>query len=280
LPNFPTNPTLTKDGSYDMKTGAITEYIDVAQLVLYAFWIFFFGLVYYLRREDKREGYPLESDRSNRIRVQGFPPVPDPKKFILPHGGGVVYKPAEPPPQGSIAAEPVGKWPGAPLQPTGNPMVDGVGPGSYATRPETPDLTHEGEPRIVPMRLATQFYVEERDPDPRGKSVYGADNKVAGTVTEIWVDRGEPQIRYLEVKVDNGNEIEVGGKSVLLPINFVRVSANGERINVVSIRSDQFKDVPTTGSPDQVTLQEEDKICAYYGSGHLYAYPSRAEPML
>jgi uncharacterized protein with PQ loop repeat len=31
-----------------MQTGAITQYVDVAQLVLYMFWIFFFGLIYYL----------------------------------------------------------------------------------------------------------------------------------------------------------------------------------------------------------------------------------------
>ena len=30
-----------------MQTGAITPYIDVAQLVLYMFWSFFFGLIYY-----------------------------------------------------------------------------------------------------------------------------------------------------------------------------------------------------------------------------------------
>ena len=49
-----------------MTTGAITGYIDVAQLVLYVFWIFFIGLVIYLRREDKREGYPLEAEGSSR----------------------------------------------------------------------------------------------------------------------------------------------------------------------------------------------------------------------
>jgi photosynthetic reaction center H subunit len=255
-----------------MKTGAITEYIDVAQLVLYAFWIFFIGLVYYLRREDKREGYPLESDRSKFIKVVGFPPMPEPKKFVLPHGGGVRYAPASPVAQRPIAAEPTGRWPGAPLNPTGNPMVDGVGPGSYGTRPEVPDLTQHGEPRIVPMRVATEFSVEARDPDPRGKPVYGADNRKAGEVTDIWVDRGEPQIRYLEV--------DTGAKTVLLPITFVRISPNGKRINVVSIRAHQFADVPATSSPDQVTLQEEDKICAYYGSGHLYAYKSRSEPLL
>lgn len=60
-----------------MQTGAITGYIDVAQLVLYAFWIFFAGLIVYLHRENKREGYPLESDRSRAITVQGWPAVPE-----------------------------------------------------------------------------------------------------------------------------------------------------------------------------------------------------------
>ena len=45
-----------------MGTGAITQYVDVAQLVLYAFWIFFAGLVYYLVRENHREGYPMETE--------------------------------------------------------------------------------------------------------------------------------------------------------------------------------------------------------------------------
>ena len=42
-----------------METGAITEYMDVAQLALYAFWIGFFFLVRHLHREGKREGWPL-----------------------------------------------------------------------------------------------------------------------------------------------------------------------------------------------------------------------------
>lgn len=255
-----------------MKTGEITQYIDVAQLVLYAFWIFFIGLIYYLRREDKREGYPLESDRSQHIRVVGFPSMPEPKKFILPHGGGVVYAPREAVAEPSIAAEPTARWQGAPLRPTGDPMVDGVGPAAYARRPDVPDLTHGGEPRIVPMRVASDFSVESRDPDPRDKPVYGADNELAGTVSDIWVDRGEPQIRYLEVRT--------GTRSVLLPINFVRVSKDGSRLDVVSIRASQFENVPAIANPDQVTLQEEDKICAYYGSGHLYAFPWRAESKL
>ena len=55
-----------------MQTGAITGYIDVAQVALYAFWIFFAGLIFYLRKEDKREGYPLVTERPGYF-LEGFP---------------------------------------------------------------------------------------------------------------------------------------------------------------------------------------------------------------
>ena len=45
-----------------MGTGAITEQIDVALLAFNLFFLFFIGLVAYLHREGKREGYPLLSD--------------------------------------------------------------------------------------------------------------------------------------------------------------------------------------------------------------------------
>lgn len=60
------------------------EHLDGAQITLYAFWLFFFGLVYYLRKEDKREGYPLEGD--NGRPVQGFPVVPPKKTYIAQDG--------------------------------------------------------------------------------------------------------------------------------------------------------------------------------------------------
>lgn len=70
-----------------MPKGEITGYVDVAQLVLYAFWIFFAGLIFYLRREDRREGYPLESEAS---RGRAMPPdpflIPSPKRFLLSNG--------------------------------------------------------------------------------------------------------------------------------------------------------------------------------------------------
>ncbi len=33
-------------------------------------------------------------------------------------------------------------------------------------------------------------------------------------------------------------------------------------------------------NPDSVTMQEEEKIAAFFGGGTLYATPARAEPLL
>jgi photosynthetic reaction center H subunit len=255
-----------------MQTGGITQYIDVAQLVLYAFWIFFAGLIFYLRREDKREGYPLETDRRDgRVTVQGFPAIPRPKTFLLPHGGTQVAPRAETPLP--VRAEPVGGWPGAPLEPTGDPMADGVGPAAYAMRADAPDVTIDGRPKIVPLRVATDFTVEMRDPDPRGMDVVGADGEAAGIVRDLWVDRSETLVRYLEVEL-------AAGRRVLLPVNFARVNGNRRLVKVESILARQFANVPATKSPDHVTFREEDRITAYYGGGHLYAEPSRLGPWL
>ena len=249
-----------------------TGYIDTAQIVLYLFWIFFAGLVYYLHRESKREGYPLESDRSAHITVEGFPSMPEPKVYRLMHGGTHEVPRAEPP-EGDLAAQPVGPWPGAPLEPTGDAMADGVGPAAYAQRADTPDLTLEGELKIVPMRVAADFSVEPRCPDPRGMTVVGGDGAEGGRVVDIWVDRSEPQIRYLEV------ESKGAGRRTLVPMALAKVGGDGA-VQVRSITGAQFDSAPSTRDPDKVTLLEEDKISAYFGGGTLYALPERFGPWL
>jgi photosynthetic reaction center H subunit len=240
-----------------MQIGAITGYIDVAQLTLYGFWVFFIGLLIYLRREDKREGYPLQNDRG-RVQVQGFPAVPAPKAFRLADGRTV------------LAPDPA-KDAGSP-EPTGNLLLDGVGPGAYALRANHPERTLDGLPLIVPMRAAPGFSVAEGDPDPRGMTVYGADRQAGGSVTELWVDRAEPIVRYLEVAVEGQSH------TVLVPMPMARVGTR--QIVVRSILGSQFAAVPRLASPDEVTLAEEDRITAYFAAGTLYAEPSRAEPLL
>ena len=60
---------------------------DVTSLILTTFVLFFFGLIVYLRREDRREGYPLEDEVTGRLEAGGglfFSARP--KTFRLGHG--------------------------------------------------------------------------------------------------------------------------------------------------------------------------------------------------
>jgi hypothetical protein len=72
-----------------MPSTGITDHFDIAFISLYVFWLFFAGLVFYLHRESKREGYPLVSDRPKRIRVVGFPDLPPPKTFLTADGHAI-----------------------------------------------------------------------------------------------------------------------------------------------------------------------------------------------
>jgi len=256
-------------------SSTLTSNIDLAEILFTLFWVFFIGLIVYLRREDKREGYPLASDRGGSASIQGFPAVPSAKTFRLAHGGEQQAPTGERDDR-DIAGKPAAPHPGAPLMPTGNPMLAGVGPGSYALRSDTPDLTLEGENRVVPMRVADDFSVSSRDADPRGMSVAGADGVAVGTVSDVWVDRSEPQIFFLEVDLDEAN----GGRAALLPFSFADINKGKRSIRVDALYSHQFRDVPALRSPDQVTLLEEDKITAYYAGGLLYADAQRQEPLL
>ena len=249
-----------------MEKGVLTAYIDVTQVVLYAFWFFFVGLIIYLRREDKREGYALDAG--------GFPPPPPPKTFLMPDGRVVQAPSGIVPDDGGDRIKQVRDYPGEPFEPTGDPMRDGVGPATYADRLDKPDLTWEGEPKIVPLRVATDFSVHENDADPRGMDVVGADGQVAGTISDIWVDRAERLVRHLEMKVQGS------GKTSLLPITFADIDGKRRQVLVNAILASQFAGVPDLKSPNQLTAREEDRISAYYGGGTLYAEPSRAEPLL
>jgi photosynthetic reaction center H subunit len=258
-----------------MPRGAITGYIDVAQVVLYAFWIFFAGLIFYLRREDKREGYPLESDRAGGVRVQGFPAMPAPKTFRM-SDGSTRTAPNTKADRRDAPVVPLLPWPGAPMEPTGDPMKDGVGPASYADREDVPEHTIDGAPSIVPLRTLPDFAMGPIDADPRGMAVIGADGARAGTVKDVWIDRTESIIRYLEVDVTASG----GPRTVLLPITMARIWGRNRTVKVLSILAAQFVDVPALANPTQVTKREEDRIAGYYAGGTLYATPARMGPVL
>jgi photosynthetic reaction center H subunit len=254
-----------------MGTGAITQYVDVAQLVLYVFWVFFFGLVYYLVREGHREGYPMESESGN-TNIVGWPVPSTQKVFKMADGSERVVPSRVPSPQ-KLMGEPSHNWIGAPLDPiNANPMLDGIGPGSWADRADVPDVTSHGHPRIQPLRVATDYGVSGKNPDPRGLPVVGADGVVGGTVCDLWIDHSEHLFRYIEVRLADGS------RTVLLPMNFARVKA--DLVQVRSILGHQFAQVPGIRADDRVTFLEEEKVMAYYGAGTLYAEPSRSEPLI
>lgn len=178
-----------------------------------------------------------------------------------------------------IRAVPADAYNGSPIIPTGDPMRDALGPAAYANRHDVPDRTVHGAAKIVPMRVAPGYFIEPRDPDPRGLPVRACDGVVAGTIVEVWVDRAEPQARYYEVR------LAASPRHVLLPVAFVQWPNFGwfgrmDHVKVKSITAAQFAYVPGVRRDNQITLLEEDRIMAYYAGGHLYARASRAEPLL
>lgn len=300
--------------------GLLTNEIDFTLVLLYTFWIFFAGLVFYLLREGRREGFPLIDDVTGKKVNNGLIWIPGPKKFVT-STGEVHYAPdfteVEPP----VNAVPAAPFPGAPLVPVGNPLTAGVGPGSYAMRHDRPDLNFENEIKIVPMRLLADHDVAEDDADPRGMEVVGADGMPAGIVTDLWIDRAEMMVRYLEVKLpsagpadapapvveaapatapeedvadvaDGDGDVAVAeaaveaqvtapaADTILMPMNCATVSALYGQVATPTILGHQFADVPRIKNATEVTLLEEDKIMAYFAAGELYATPERSEPLL
>jgi len=58
------------------------------------------------------------------------------------------------------------------------------------------------------------------------------------------------------------------------------VNGAARRVSVISVLARHFADAPALANPNQITLREEDRICAYFASGHLYALPERQEPIV
>jgi len=177
-----------------------------------------------------------------------------------------------------LNAVPADDYNGSPIVPLGDPMQDGLGPAAWADRPDRPDYTVHGDPKIVPLRVAKNFWLEPKDPNPIGLPVVAADKQVAGTIVDCWVDKAEPQVRYYEVRLAGSEETR------LLPVPFVQWPNFGlwgnDKVLVKSITSKHFAGVPKTRNPDLVTLLEEDKICAYYAGGHMYAVAGREGPII
>ena len=245
--------------------GAFTGQLDATEFILIGFVLFFFGLVYYLRREDKREGYPLTDITPHGIPIEGFPPVPPPKVYRLLDGGTTEMPHHEAP--SSIAAAPLLRFPGAPLVPVGDPMLAEVGPGAYPLRKDEPLMAH-GYPQVRPLRVAQDWSVPEGETDPRGMQVFDARHTAVGTLRDVWVDRSVKILRYLEVELEIPPDT---GRRVLLPIYYADINERRRSVRVGALLAFQFATVPMLAHPDQITAREEDRVNAYYAGGLLYS---------
>ncbi|MGB3711829.1 MAG: photosynthetic reaction center subunit H [Erythrobacter sp.] len=263
-----------------MNHAYIAGEFDVAELTFYLFFFFFIGLVLYLNRESRREGYPLEHEQTGIVQP-GKPLTDGTKKvFDLPHGRGIYIPEDVPRDPVNVPGRQAFGAAGAPWVPTGNPLAEGMGPAAWADRAKYPDLTFDGRPRIIPIADSHDLVIAPNDPTPVGMPVYGADKKLAGKVSDVWVDQSEHIIRYLEVTT-------VSGKKVLAPMFVAAVRKQNRLFNdttplidITAIRSDQFDDAPVVETAGQITRYEEDRIMAYFGGGYLYATPERSEPWL
>ena len=238
---------------------------DLASLAIWMFWAFFAFLVFYLQRENMREGYPLETEDGTPAPNQGPFPLPAPKTFILPNGRGEITMPNGAREARELAMVRSAGSDGFPHTPTGNPMIDGLGPAAWAPRRDVPELDGHGHNKIVPMAGAPGFGVSAGR-DPRGLPVQAGDLEVVGRISDMWVDAPEQLVRYLEIDLNSGSKR-------LVPMPMVKVWSDRVRINAIT--SDLFDGVPTTRSPAEVTMLEEEKISAYYAGGTLYATPKR-----
>jgi photosynthetic reaction center H subunit len=253
--------------------------IDLTEILLLLFVLFFFGLILYLRREDRREGFPLEEDTTGRLEpIEGFLWFARPKTFLLPNGAGVVEKPHPADrDRRPLNVRRLAVWPGAPLIPAGDPMVDGVGAGAYAERAKTPDMDLHGHPRISPLSKTPSFSVVKEDANPIGMTMIGADGRVAGKVVDLWIDRMESLIRYVEVDTPVSDSAR---RRVLVPFAMCTVSRDKGEVVTNSASAHQFANAPAIASDSQITRYEEERVIGYFGGGYLYANERRAEPLI
>ena len=245
---------------------SFTAHIDLPQALLVAFGLFFAGLVVYLQRESKREGYPLEPAIPDIGHpIVGFPEPPPPKAYERLEGGIAVlpqeYERRE------LMAKPRGFAPGDPIYPIGDPLLAGIGPGSYTLRRDTPWVMNDGTLQLEPLREATDYTCVDPDLDPRGMRVFGSDYKPAGVVYDIWIDKESKILRYVEVKLDGVADHR------LVPIFYCRVSARAKELRVDCLLAAQLAKAPILRNATSITAREEDRVNGFFAGGHMYSVP-------
>ncbi|MEL6571155.1 MAG: photosynthetic reaction center subunit H [Pseudomonadota bacterium] len=239
--------------------------VDLASVAIWGFWIFFAGLIIYLQTENMREGFPMVDDDGSPASRDAGLPVPKDKTFELRDGRGSISVPSgqnqERPNLAIAQTSEAGGWP---MEPTGDAMVDGVGPASWVARRDVPELDAHGHAKIKPMSSLDDFKVSAGR-DPRGLPVVGGDGEVAGRIIDMMIDVPEQMVRFLVIDLNP----EQSGETRLIPMNMARIGA--DRVVVKSLHAHRWNGIPQAKSVAEVTLLEEEKVMAWFGGGAMYS---------
>ncbi|HTW27032.1 MAG TPA: photosynthetic reaction center subunit H [Acetobacteraceae bacterium] len=249
-----------------MIAGAITSDIDVTQLVFAAFVIFFLGLVYYLRQQDKLEGYPLEDPSGSRHPLVGFPLPPPSKEFVLLEGGTTRMPHVDAP--STLNSSRLYASPGAPEVPSGDPLLDAIGPAAYPMRKDVPLRSKHDEIALVPLREAAGWRVWPGETDPRGMTVIAADGAAVGVAVDLWVDQDVKILRYIEIEMQAGETT----RRAMLPIYYADLKPSRRQIRVRALQREQFADIPALRTPNRISAREEDRVNAFFSGAFFYTY--------
>ena len=232
---------------------------------LYAFWLFFAGLIFYLRREDKREGYPLDSDRlGGGVVGRASRPCRGRRPSSLPHGG--TYRRRAAPGPRELAADAAGPWPGAPLDADRQPDDRRRRPRRLRAARDMPDLT---------LRRRAAHRADARGPRLRGRGARTATRAAcrssAPTAGRRHRDATSGSTAPSRRSASSRSELAGGRRPSRAAADRPRADRRRERqIRSSSILGHQFADVPRLRTRP-VTLLEEDKICGLLRRRHLYA---------
>ena len=256
-----------------MIPGGFTGTIDVAQVAVIVFIGLVLGLFIYLRREDKREGYPL-LDPADGHDIVGFPLPPPPKYFKLVHGGFAVMPHEEG--RTDLKLRPLYPFPGSSFVPTGDPMQDGVGAASYAMKADEPLRTWEGYPQLQPLRDLPGWEVDATDHDPRGWPVRDADGALVGRVADLWLDHGVKILRYLEIELT----LSGGVKRAMIPIFYAETYPRIPEVCVPALFARHFAAFPQLKESNTITAREEDRVASFCAGGLRYGSARRRESIL
>ena len=242
----------------------VTQHIDLPQLAFWLFALAFVAICYFLRKNDKREGYPLKASPFTGERLRGAPLAAPPLTYLLNEGGATSTPHEYPAPPGAVL--PFYRFDGTPFRPAADLLRTPLGPGAWVMRSNEPMRTENGDLLLQPLRLCGPWSVGDGEANPCGMAVFDTRWRPVGIVADVWIDRGIRIIKHLEVELREG----LGGGRVLVPIFHVAINERAREIRVTALSDHEFAAIPMPAAPDRITAREEDQLNCYFAAGRFY----------